>query len=161
MKSLFFSLIIGLFLFLAACATPPDYPIEPYIEFISLSKNSMLQSSIPNKDSTLLTLYFTDGDGDLGSDDSLAIFLIDKRDDFKQPGFRIPFIGEQGVGKGISGELYIAIPTTCCYFEDGRTPCEKSSSGETDEVIYEIYIKDRAGNMSNKIDIAPITLRCD
>lgn len=121
----------------------------------------MLQGANPNTDSTLLTLYFTDGDGDIGSDDSISVFLIDKRDNFMQPGFRIPFVGEQGVGKGISGEIYIALPTSCCYYDDGRTPCEKSSDGTTDELIYELYISDRAGNLSNRIDIAPITLQCN
>lgn len=160
MKSLIYSFFsLALFL-LVACSTPPDYPIEPNIEFISLSKPSMQQGANPNTDSTLLTLFFTDGDGDIGSDDSIAIFLVDKRDDFQQPGFRIPFVGQQGVGKGISGELYIALPTSCCYFDDGRTPCEKAS-GETDELIYEVWIKDRAGNESNHIDTSPITLRCD
>ena len=107
-----------------------------------------------------MTISFTDGDGDIGSEDSLAIFLIDTRDDFMQPGFRIPFVGQQGVGKGISGEIFISLPTTCCYFEDGRTPCERAP-GETDEVVYELWIEDRAGNESNRINLAPITLRCD
>ena len=161
MKSLLFSFIALASIIIFSCVNPPDYPIEPVIEFVSLSKPSMLQGTNPNIDSTLLTLSFTDGDGDIGSDDSISIFLIDKRDNFPQPGFRIPFVGEQGVGKGISGELYIALPTSCCFFEDGRTPCEKSSTNETDELVYEIYIKDRAGNQSNIIDTAPITLRCN
>lgn len=160
MKSLLYAFFTLSLLIAFSCTNPPDYPIEPVIEFVSLSKNSMQQGANPNADSTLLTLSFTDGDGDIGSDDSISIFLVDTRDDFEQPGFRIPFVGAQGVGKGISGEIYIALPTSCCYYEDGRTPCERLS-GATDELIYDLYIKDRAGNASNVIQTAPITLRCD
>ncbi|MEM6320568.1 MAG: hypothetical protein AAF960_23065 [Bacteroidota bacterium] len=160
MKSLIYSFCALAALLAFSCSNPPDYPIEPVIEFISLSKPSMQQGRNPNTDSTLLTISFTDGDGDIGSDDSIAVFLVDMRDDFQQPGFRIPFVGQQGVGKGISGEIYIALPTSCCYYEDGRSPCEQVP-GATDELGYELWITDRAGNESNHIDVAPIILRCD
>lgn len=160
MKSLIYSLSALTLILVFACSNPPDYPLEPTIDFISFSKTSMQQGTNPNIDSVLLTLSFTDGDGDIGSEDSIGIFLVDTRDDFQQPGFRIPFVGQQGVGKGISGELYIALPTSCCYYEDGRTPCEKSA-GVTDELVYELWIEDRAGNESNHIDLSPILLRCD
>lgn len=120
----------------------------------------MKQSSNQQVDSTLLTLSFTDGDGDIGADDSIAVFLVDTRDGFQLPGFQIPFVGQQGVGKGISGELYITIQTSCCYYEDGRSACERLA-GATDEVVYEMWIEDRAKNESNRINIPPITLRCD
>ena len=160
MKSILHGCLFLATLLVLACSNPPDYPTEPVIEFLNLSRSAMQQGANPNTDSVLVTLSFTDGDGDIGSDDSVSVYLIDKRDDFQQPGFRIPFIGEQGVGKGISGEIYIALPTTCCYFEDGRTPCE-SAPGETDEVVYQLWITDRAGNESNRVDLAPITLLCD
>jgi len=160
MKSLIYSLSTLFLIIVFSCTNPPDYAIEPEIEFVSLSRTFMQQGSNPNVDSVLLTISFTDGDGDIGSEDSIGVFLVDTRDDFQQPGFKIPFVGQQGVGKGISGEMFIAIPTTCCYYEDERTACEKSP-GATDEVVYELWIQDRAGNESNRINVAPITLMCD
>lgn len=161
MKSFLYSLFLFVVIIILSCTNPPDYPIEPVIEFVSLSKNRMIQGANPNTDSTLLTISFTDGDGDIGSDDSISVFLIDKRDNFMQPGFRIPFVGQQGVGKGISGEMFIVLPTSCCFFDDGRFPCESSNDGTTDELIYELFISDRAGNLSNRIETTPITLECN
>lgn len=160
MKSLIYSFSALMLLLALACTNPPDYPIEPVIEFVRYSKPSMQQGANPNIDSVLLTLSFTDGDGDIGSDDSIGVFLIDTRDDFQQPGFRIPFVGQQGVGKGISGEIFISLPTSCCFYDDGRIPCEVSP-GTTDELVYELWIQDRAGNESNRINLEPVLLRCD
>jgi hypothetical protein len=66
MKSYLPFLSIAAFLLIAACAQPPEYPIEPQLEFISLSKTSMRQGN-GTEDTTLVTLGFTDGDGDIGN----------------------------------------------------------------------------------------------
>ena len=113
------------------------------------------------QDSTLLVMSFTDGDGDIGNEDSVSIFLIDNRDNFELPGFKIPFIGEQGVGKGISGEISIVLPTTCCTFPNGVPPCQPSEEFPLDTLTYDLFIIDRAGNESNRITTEPIFLRCE
>jgi hypothetical protein len=154
--------------FIAACVSPPDYPLEPQIAFVSLTngsgnpKNAMRQGQLGTEDSLFVTISFTDGDGDLGStgskgQDSVNIFLLDKRDNRSVENFRMPFIPEQGAGNGISGEIRMLLFTTCCNV---IPPCEPSTKKPIDTLIYDIYIKDRKGNKSNTIQSAPIYLQC-
>lgn len=164
MKSLIYSICTFSFLILLACSEPPVYPDEPIIEFVSLSKSSM-QQSFASIDSILVTLSFTDGDGDIGSepgDSSSIVLYIDKRQNNIQPPRVIPTVGDIGVGKGISGKIFIHLPTSCCIEIAGNTTftCERRP-GITDEVNYEMWIVDRAGNESNRVELPPITLRCD
>jgi len=160
MRVLLQTLIALAVILIIACQNPPDYPLQPVIEYKSIAKNTLLQGTFM-QDSTLLVLSFTDGDGDLGNEDSVSIFLIDNRDNFELPGFKIPYIGEQGVGKGISGEISIVLPTTCCTYPNGVPPCQPSDIYPRDTLTYDLYIIDRAGNESNRITTEPIYLRCD
>lgn len=66
-------LFIGLF-FLTGCFSEPDYPDTPQIEFVSLQ--NLQSKSRANTDSVVITLFFQDGDGDLGltSTDTLPPF---------------------------------------------------------------------------------------
>ncbi|HRI58874.1 MAG TPA: hypothetical protein PK228_04105 [Saprospiraceae bacterium] len=153
----------GLFQF---CVQPPNYPDEPVIEFVSLSKNVMRQTKL-GPDTVLVMFNFTDGDGDLGSQDNEPnIFIEDGRDSFLKDPYAIPYIEPQGAGNGISGMITIALPTTCCIYPDINgikfPPCDTSKNApqQLDTVFYRIYIKDRAGNVSNKITTDPITLIC-
>ncbi|MBP7185073.1 MAG: hypothetical protein KBA06_06165 [Saprospiraceae bacterium] len=143
-----------------ACTTNPDFPNEPHLEYVSLSKNTIKQSILFN-DTIQLKMTFTDGDGDLGSDDSLSLFITDTRDQQMIPAYKIPFIPPQGSGNGISGELFVNLPPTCCIYEDGSLPCSPNPNEPTDTLTYEIYIKDRAGNSSNKVTTDPIYLQCN
>lgn len=145
---------------LQRCATPPDYPDEPVIEFKSMSKNLMTQNSNAQADSISLTFTFTDGNGDLGSDDSVSIFIADGRDGFAKPPYKIPYINPQGAGNGISGEITIRLNTTCCTFPGGYPPCSVVPAYPTDTLTYLVYIKDRAGLRSNTIETPPIVLFC-
>ncbi len=156
-KSLIFSCFVVI---LAACANPPNYPNEPEIEFLSMSKNSMTQNSKAEADSISLTFSFTDGDGDLGSDDSVGVFIVDGRDNFPKPAYKIPYVDEQGAGNGISGEITIRLNTTCCTFTGGYPPCSVVAGIPTDTLTYKISIRDRAGHISNIIETPPIVLFC-
>ena len=157
-KILLFSTLVVAF---AACISPPDYPIQPEIKFLGLSKNVMRQGLLGIEDSLFLSFSFTDGDGDLGSlgqgKDSVNIFLTDKRTNQPSERFRIPYVPEQGAGNGISGDIRLLLFTTCCNV---LPPCEASTTKPIDTLIYEISIKDRAGHESNKILTAPIYLQC-
>jgi hypothetical protein len=162
MRVNFLLLAAAVVLMYAACVKPPNYPNEPVIEFKSLSKNTLLQSSL-GEDSVVIAFTFTDGDGDLGfTDDSESIFIVDGRDSFMKPSYRIPYIEQQGAGNGISGEIFIVLPTTCCIYQNGIPPCESGAIAPQpfDTVFYRISIQDRAKNRSNEIQTAPITLRC-
>lgn len=155
------SLVISMLIILLGqgCIKPPDYPDEPVIEMLGISKDSLVQSEF-NIDSVYVVFSFTDGDGDLGSNDSLNIFVTDLRDNFLANKFRIPFVREQGSNNGISGEIQILIYTTCCTYPDTTPACDASTEFPTNDLQYEIYIKDRAGNESNRITTPPITLLC-
>ena len=157
-KLLFSTLILAAFVM---CISPPDYPIEPQIEFLGLSKNTMRQGVLGIEDSLFLTFSFTDGDGDLGNlgqaKDSVNIFLTDKRTNQPSERFRIPYVPEQGAGNGISGDMRLLLFTTCCNV---LPPCEASTTKPIDTLVYEIYIKDRAGHESNRILTAPIYFQC-
>jgi hypothetical protein len=158
-----FALLAVLYFLHPSCVQPPNYPIEPVIEFLSLSKDTIWQTRF-GPDSVVITFSFTDGDGDLGFSDSTAgIFIVDGRDTFEKPSYRIPYIEQQGAGNGISGEISIVLPTTCCiYPPNTRPPCDTTANAPQlfDTVFYLISIKDRAGRLSNEIATAPIFLRC-
>jgi hypothetical protein len=161
--TIFFALVLTItaFLCVLSCTKPPDYPKEPVIKYLRMTKKTMKQSDL-SKDTTFVTVAFTDGDGDIGDKDSLNVFLTDKRDGFRAFQFRVPTIPTIGVGNGISGEMTFAVYTSCCYFPQNKyPPCTRNiKEYPTDNLIYQIFIKDRAGNKSNTIDTEAITLLC-
>lgn len=141
----------------AYCISPPDYPIEPQITFSNMTKTVMHQG-YGSEDSVYITLSFTDGDGDLGSKDSLNVFITDKRSNKPiEQTYRIPFVPEAGAKNGISGEIRFLMYTTCCL---SLEPCRLPPPRPTDTLVYEIYIKDRAGHKSNTVLTNPIQLQC-
>lgn len=160
MKANLYLILIIFITSLIGCIKPPDYPIEPEIQFLRFTKNTMNQGFL-NEDSLLVTISFTDGDGDLGDHDSLNIFLTDTRTNFLQDRYRIPFIPEQGSSNGISGEISFILFNTCCIYQSSIPPCTPSERQPRDTLSYRIYIKDRAGNQSNEIETDPIFLRCN
>jgi hypothetical protein len=146
---------IGIF----SCVKPPDYPIEPAIELIGISSDTMVQGN-RNNDSILLVISFTDGDGDIGNEMDFDVVVRDLRDDFITDRFRLPVVPAPGSNNGISGEITLTIYTTCCVYANGQPPCTPSEQFPTDKVQYEIHILDRAGHQSNSIQTPPITLLC-
>ena len=163
MKALKFTLFLSIAMIIA-CTKPPDYSDTPEIGFISFSKNTMIQGS-GFEDETTLTISFTDGDGDIGIDDGTpSVYFKDLRDGSEFITFVAPEIPEQGVGNGISGEMYIKVNTTCCIHPDPdqNDGCNSDfSEYPVDQLVYEVYIIDRAGNKSNVIQTAPLSLLCE
>jgi hypothetical protein len=152
---------LGFFSFFwEACTKAPDFPIVPVISNLRINKDVLLQG-FSNQDTLLFIFDFTDGDGDLGSEDSLNIFVIDNRDNNVFESYRIPFLPIQGAKNGIEGTITAKANTTCCIFPDNTPPCSPSSSFPRDTVLYSIYIVDRAGNKSNTLSTPPITILCD
>jgi hypothetical protein len=148
------------------CIKPPDYPDTPGISFTGLSKNVMQQGRSEG-DSVTISFSYTDGDGDLGypkADTTTSVFVKDNRDSFVKFRYKLPYVDPQGAGNGISGQISIVIPTSCCIFEtpEGiKLACENvPSSFRYDTLYYFISIRDRAGNISNEIKAGPIALKC-
>ena len=156
------SLFLALFVIVVSvttCTSPPDYPIIPHLDFVSLSKTSM-RSSVIGQDTVYVTLAFTDGDGDLGNtanDTSSYISTVNRL--YNQPAdtFHLPFIPEQGTKNGISGQVRLRFFTTCCK---SLVPCDPLSTKLFDTLSYDISVKDRAGHVSNVVTTPPILLQC-
>jgi hypothetical protein len=152
---------------LTTCSRPPEFPDEPVIEFIGLSKNTIIQSrsiQLP-KDTIEISFKFTDGDGNLGNPDSVNIILTDSRDGFNHL-FKIGEIPQLGAGKGIQGNIKLSLTNRsdtryfCCTFPNTRLTCIQSTNYPKDSLYYSIKIKDRAGNWSNTIKTNYITILC-
>lgn len=163
MRFHYYLLIVSfLFCLPQACVIAPDYPLEPVLTYSGISKNTIVQG-VSNTDSLYISVDFTDGDGDLGTEDEniFNIFLIDKRTDNLQDKFITPYVPPAGASNGISGEMKILVYTTCCFFPDNIPPCENPPQYPTDTIEYELYILDRAGNESNHIITEPIIIYCN
>ena len=138
------------------CIEPPDYPVEPVIEFVEMTRTSVVGQTIPEDpnralDTLYITFAFTDGDGDLGGGDSSNVFLRDSRLGNAGESYFVDDIPDAGVTNGISGEMTVMIPEIFCF----------PNSQPRDTLIYTIQIIDRAGNLSNEIQTPPIELICD
>ena len=164
-KHTFFYLLI-ISSVLCACTKPPDFPEEPTIELISIENNPIRQNFV---DSAFVTVKFTDGDGNIGSEDNAIrdIFLKDTRlSQLNNPliTFTMPEVPALGSENGISGEIRFPIGT-CCEPIEGINSCfpvpDNMPEFQRDTVVYEMYIEDRAGNRSNTITLDPIFLLCN
>ncbi|MBK9734175.1 MAG: hypothetical protein IPO92_04105 [Saprospiraceae bacterium] len=156
-----FFCILGMFL---SCIKPPDYSNTPVLEFRSLSKTIMNQG-VFGEDSVELVLFFTDGDGDFGSEaqsNVKNIFIKDNRTNETFREYKAPFIPTQGSTNGISGTISIRIYSTCCIFPEasGIFPCTQTDDFPFNDLTLDIYIKDRAGNQSNTVTTSVIKLNC-
>lgn len=107
-----------------------------------------------------LTFRFTDGDGDLGNDVTRGdydVFLRDSRDSgFPVQRYPFPPIPEDAVSPvdGISGTGVIAILGNTLKI---RPDTVHTFRGDT--LTYQMWIVDRAKNMSNVITTPPIYLK--
>lgn len=163
-KYILFFLILGS-VQIYSCINSPNYPDTPEIEFVSFSNRVMDQAPL-NSDTTVLTISFTDGDGDIGFDMDTAgenIFIVDNRTNQIFDRFRAPAIPPQGANNGVSGEINMVLLNTCCIFppQDSIPNCESPEQYPTNDLTFTVYIEDRAGNKSNEIITPPITLNCN
>lgn len=153
------------------CKLSSFFPTVPKIEYVGVSK-----SQVENlKDSLTLFFRFEDAEGDLGGANSpntdcdltdvldtsanscyknvnWNLFVVDTRnqDGFKPFMVPIPTLAliPKNEQEPLSGIISVQI------FAPGCKPLEKVR----DTVVYSIQIKDQAGNMSNKIQTAPIII---
>lgn len=155
----------------SGCLRPPDYPDEPVIEYVGMNTTIVPQGSLNAPSSELtITIGYTDGDGDVGalSRDTFTnnIIYIDNRDGVELTA-SVPFIPDLGSVNGISGTISFTLTNEnrgiCCTFEDkdGELPCTPSSRFTTDTLIYTIFVRDQAGNESNRIETEPIVILCN
>ena len=164
-----FFILFALLAGISACVKGPSYPLEPHIEFKSVSSASLFSGYVDT-----ITVSFTDGDGDIGvyasSSDSCDpcsfkrgdtsclfmhsynVFMIDSRDTCVSY-FASANISSDSKFKGISGDIDIirAIDSKkCLSVPDPNCPL--------DTVVYTIVIRDLANHFSNKVKTTPIVV---
>jgi hypothetical protein len=147
-------LALALVLGASSCVSPPEYPVEPFLEFASISRTDFSESL---EEAIVLRVSFTDGDGDIGhgspseGDTTRNVFLEDSR----VPGFPINYHIDavEGVGNisAISGFIDLR-------FNPGFFACLGTEPSDT--LSLSLYLIDRAGNRSNTIRTPVLTLRC-
>lgn len=121
----------------------------------------MVQNSL-NTDSLFLTINFKDGDGDFGGNNQVTehIVIIDNRTGEVFDRFKLPEIPTIGAQNGIEGEIQVKLFTTCCIFPGLIPPCVNPPDYPTNDLSFDIYMFDDAGNQSNTITTGSITLLC-
>jgi len=140
---------------IAACVQPPNYSVEPEIEFVSVSKSEVLQAI----DTFRINFSYTDGDGDIGgTSGNNNVIITDSRTGFEET-FNVPDIPQQGVSNGISGEISLLVFASCCL--NSNPICLPTPNANPEEITYTIRMFDKAGNISNTIQTSPISLICD
>jgi len=142
---------------ITACVQPPDYPIEPEIEFLSISKSEVLQAI----DTFRIAFSYTDGDGDIGldlDDPDNNVIITDSRTGFEET-FKVPVIPQQGATNGISGKISLLVFASCCL--NSNPICLPTPNANPEEIVYTVRMFDKAGNESNTIQTSPIMLICD
>ena len=151
-KCILLAAVICCMLIFSTCVKPPEYSNVPRIEFVSVNKTSF--SEVTGDVSMYITIYFEDGDGDLGGniDDSLNMFWEDSRVPGYYLPFKIPFIELQGNHDDISGNIYVTWSVSCLNTID---------TSNVENFTYNIYIVDRAGNESNIITTPGLAVTCE
>jgi len=135
-----------------ACQPIRLFDDTPAITFISVEPLEVTEIT----DSIVITIGFTDGDGDLGlpdEDTTSDVTIYDKRrglpafGDILYP-YRMPVVTPPGNSKQISGEVRLVIQNT--FRRPGLS---------TDTVHYSIQIKDRALRVSNSVETPDIIIK--
>jgi len=144
-------LFIGIFVF--SCNSAPKYPVEPQVSFVRAEQSETVD--ILEQPNRLLKFVFhvLDGDGDIGLKDSEEgvndVFMTLYRKDGNEMvidtvaspryKYRIPYAMPLGQDKTLDADISIDIGFL--YTAEGELPY--------DTIMFEFYIKDRAGNISN------------
>ena len=135
---------------------------------------------IDQKDTFHLYFDFTDGDGDLGFEDvdfgfcalcdstvdtscynipQLSILITNLSTGCLVSAYQIPYIPPEGSSSSISGEITVRL-FDCCFYPD-NTGCYSNAAYPVDTVRYEVRIKDRAGNISNRLVTPSVYFNCN
>lgn len=151
--------LISVYLLLTAicvsCFNAPDYPDQPEISVKEVRKTRTLPVA---GDSVIVVLAFKDGDGDLGkrnqADTIPNLFIMDKRFNIIDSlSYSIPNIPQNGSVKDISGEIEINLLS--------KIYCNPLFPGKLKDTLeFEIQVRDRSGNFSNKVTSGPIEITC-
>lgn len=145
--------MLGLSVLLIACKKSdlendePSGPISevPYIELRDFSPKT-----ISEFDSVVFTIFYRDGDGDLGQEsaDSLSLWITDERFPLTQ-GFHIPPLSPVDTAISIQGVFDVTL----------RNVILESASSSEETVTFSIKMRDKAGNESNVVQSGELTVQ--
>ncbi len=157
--------VVALLILLQNCRKPEEFPPEPFIEFVSFTKIPTA-NGVDNKG--LLTIFFTDGDGDMGLSESDTLPPFDAESDFHYNFFinyfekkngtfqkvdlpfslnsRIPILNTTNNNRPLKGEIEIEL-----FINNILSPY--------DTIRFECQISDRTLNLSNKIETPEIIIK--
>lgn len=154
-------LVIGVLIMISSCIQGIRYPDKPAITFVAYNFTiGPDETGTPNVHLGLLTISFTDGDGDLGLLDSDTIYPYDFNIFIHRIGisngspvysnvdtvrFRTQYLTPEGQNKTLAGEIDIELNVYPTIFQ-------------YDTMFMEVYIKDRALHASNTIITPEIAL---
>ena len=148
MKSTVFPLIFAVFALASfSFCKKTELTEPPIITFESASKTILAAG----QDSLVLTISYTDGDGDLGENnpDALNCFVQDSRSPALLYRLRIKQLAPDGSKIAINGKLDLVIPPTGLV--------DDSKAEET--AVFSIKITDRAGHESNLVESPAIKIQ--
>lgn len=158
------SVLIILFTGFFACEKVPTYPETPRIEFKNLEVKRTFSSTLATEvDSITVTIYFEDGDGDLGTnstDTSIQNYYIEmlRREDgiynnvpLLSPGKKFPLLApsEEYLGP-LDGTL--SLRTGLAHGLDINNPGDPDGLRYGDTIKFNVSIEDRAGHRSNEVE---------
>ena len=165
-----YSFLICLPFLLWACVQTPDYSSTPSITFDRIQKFTVNDAFLGKKDSVVITLFFTDGEGDLGINAATikadSLLLKNYKTQFKEDYYNYlltTFRSRKGNFVDISSSSLVQQNGRFPRLRpDGRTGATDgyldysidipaSFSPKNDTLRFEIKIRDRAFNTSNKI----------
>ena len=124
-------------------------------------------------DSILVTLSFTDGDGDFGPPDGTAATSQDDPSNhandsavIADPAYSVYYYSYQ------QGDSFLDHKATRFIANDGKYKAitgdinvypvlECPPTGNTDTIYYSFFIKDRAGHLSNRVRSTKVVVNCN
>ena len=147
---LFLLLSALLLITLSACNNDPVFSVVPEIEFVDIQPREVQQFT----DSMILTIRFTDGDGDLGDQGvEKNMIVVDQRSTLTPEQstleYTVPNLTPDARNPSIQGLIYIQIAPTAI------TP---GSSVTSEKTNFSIRLFDRAGHASNVVLSDEITI---
>lgn len=151
MKHLIYSvLLVMLFVSCKKDDNVNDKPKGPISEIPHIELKNFSPKSINQFDSVVFTIFYQDGDGDLGfqSADSLSLWITDNRFPLEQ-GFHIPPLSPVDTGISIQGTFQATLKNVILK--------EQSSTEET--ATFSFRMKDRSGNYSNEVESGELVIK--
>lgn len=136
-------------LIVAACSSNQVFPSEPEISFVDIQPKIVKEF----QDSIVITISFTDGDGDLG-DDGRSVFNMFVKDNrpsipanLATISYILPNLTPDAKNPAIQGEIIIEYPATGIL-----------NGADSEVTTFDVLVVDRAGNESNTVTTEPIEI---